>query len=405
MYLRACILALGWILLISAGCAPARSGRSDSPSPGRETGESPAASARESGALIASPSSDPADWPVAPPKERRLGGYVVTLADVAPNRFVMTVAGHQLAIPFRRSHPLDQSHEQITRLIVAIPAVEKAIMGQFDRWVMRGEQEGVDDHTAVIGLQFLNPADYVNAGLTDDNRLLYWDTQDWTQGDLSASFPAAPRPARISSFSVADSAIARALDAFPNVRTVIVTGNSAGGNWTQRYAAGNPWPEWRPDIRWGFVTSNMGMFFYLTHERAINEARDEFVMMDVCPPGLRYPFGTDSLNAYMSQTPVNRMRTHYGERNIVHAIGTADTVVSWYYEYCNYRMQGDQRYERHQIWRRYLAHLYGEDIFARQQVYEMPGLTHDVEPWGREILRRLLYHWEPGAEPLPESAE
>jgi hypothetical protein len=322
-------------------------------------------------------------------------GAVGKTVNVVPsNRYTVTSPdGVEASIPMVASR-VERGSPNIERAILLIPAVGRQIQGFHSKIQRLSREEGMDDKTLVIGLQFLYPGDLEEHEITDN--VLYWDEYAWSMGDVADEVDGMPRPFRISSFSMVDSLVEEMIEEFPNLNTILVTGNSAGSKFTQRYAIGTRMPEAHPDVHFGFISSNGGTFMYMTPERPQTGKLDEWFTpnADECERYNEYPLGLENLNEYQAVKGVENIREVYANRNYVYLIGSLDTRPD--YSFCAYTVQGQHRLDRNKAYWNYLQYYYGESITEHQHFHIIEGATHIGPTYETAIGRHYLFEWVPG---------
>jgi hypothetical protein len=142
----------------------------------------------------------------------------------------------------------------------------------------------------------------------------WWTQAGWVRGDKSVTAP------RISSYTVVDEIIEKLTLSgnFPALGEIVVVGHSAGGQFTQRYAAGSLTNG--PNQR--YVVANPSSYMYLDQDRLVG---DEWkVPATLCPYNV-YKFGPVSRNAYMLQVGSRGdLRDQYIQREVIYLIGSEE---------------------------------------------------------------------------------
>jgi len=129
----------------------------------------------------------------------------------------------------------------------------------------------------VVAPHFLEEPELVALG--DPPGVSFWG-EGWQQGNRSRSTDAHPRPVTVSSFTVVDRMLRRLANrsAFPNLERVVVAGHSAGGQFTNRFAAGS---RVAPELQEAgidvvhFVIANPSSYLYLSSERPVPVAEKQ----------------------------------------------------------------------------------------------------------------------------------
>jgi hypothetical protein len=183
----------------------------------------------------------------------------------------------------------------------------------------------------------------------------------------------------VSSYEVIDRLVARLRGGtFPNLRWVVITGHSAGGQFVQRYAAFT-------DIDLGtgpntalvkFVPSNPSSYLYLNGYRYNESLRDW-----VIPHGKKnkdydeFKYGLQDLDDYAENRGADWARTHLPKRRIELLAGTADVVADDSFDDSREAMlQGHTRYQRAQLFSVYMDTFFSPNRFG---ITPVPGVGHD----------------------------
>ncbi|PBK98975.1 hypothetical protein ARMGADRAFT_984277 [Armillaria gallica] len=168
---------------------------------------------------------------------------------------------------------------------------------------------------SIIGPCFFTEADSKSGAVTDDT--LLWRMTTWIDGKADVS----PGYLKVSSFDVLDALVSYYMDTttFPNLKTVVVGGHSAGGQMAQRYAMLRKSTE--DDDRLHFWVANPGSLCWLTEDRPRPD--------NSCSNTDQYKYGLGGeFPAYAtsetSRLGRNGLVSRYNGRNMHYAWGTAD---------------------------------------------------------------------------------
>ena len=76
---------------------------------------------------------------------------------------------------------------------------------------------------------------------------------------------------RIGSYEAVDGVLGQLgnVNHFPNLTKVVVTGHSAGGQYTHRFAAGSRAEDLLPHLQFRYIVANPSTFLYLGPERRV----------------------------------------------------------------------------------------------------------------------------------------
>jgi hypothetical protein len=265
------------------------------------------------------------------------------------------------------SRSLDTRHRGIGRLLVVVHGA----LRDSDRYLAVGEAAAgtMGLSTLIVAPQFLADVDLeADAGAPDD--ALYWGVEGWKGGE------AALGPAPISSFTAMDSLLrqltapGRLSDA--KTSAVVIVGNSAGGQYVNRYAAVGRAPDELAEhgIAVRFIIANPSTYLYFDRDRPVAVADAERVN--------RWRYGFDAAPAYVDGSPRQSLE-RYLARDVTIVLGgeDRDTAALLLEVSAPAMAQGANRFERgvryHEHVRR-LADVAG--LPARHRLIRLAGVGH-----------------------------
>jgi uncharacterized alpha/beta hydrolase family protein len=267
------------------------------------------------------------------------------------------------------SHDLSKTNSQIEKVIITIHGSERNSHTYYNSVEAMAKREGVAEKTIIISPHFKEAQDT----LVPDE--LYFSPEGWLSGDQALNQHA------ISSFEVLDHLISKLGDVkvFPNLKNIVITGHSAGGQLTQRYAAGSAIEKKFPTIHFRYIVANPGSYLYLTANRPV-KASGRCNFND-------YKYGLDRLNPYMQKNAAN-IRNQYASKEVVYFLGEQDIISGNIDQSCPAQYQGKNRLERGQL---YKAQLEKEFPAAKHYLYSVPGVGHTqfgmyTSPVGQKVL-------------------
>jgi len=244
--------------------------------------------------------------------------------------------------------------------------------------------------TLIITPQFLTATDVDAHGLSADT--LRWGADAWPLG-----WPARA-PAPVSSFAVVDNIVQRLADRtlFPNLREIVLSGHSAGGQFVQRYAALGKGPVLLAStgIHLRYVVANPASYLYFDTSRPTPEGAARALARgpDNCAAFDRWPYGLDgNLPPYIAR-PISAaaIERHYTGQDIIYLLGTADNDpgADGLARSCAAERQGPSRYARGQD---FLALLRQRHPETKQRIVSVPGVGHHspamyASPCGRAAV-------------------
>jgi hypothetical protein len=239
--------------------------------------------------------------------------------------------------------------------------------------------------TLIVAPQFLADVD-LRDNPAPQPGTLYWDAEGWKGGERALG------AADLSSFTVMDHLLARltAPERWPGGRTppVVIFGNSAGGQYVNRYAAVGRGPERLAErgIAVRFVISNPSTYLYFTPDRPGGAAGDAGVN--------RWRYGFDGAPAYVEGDARENLR-RYLARDVTIVLGREDSDdAALLLETGAAAMaQGANRYERGVRYHAYVSELARQEgLEARHKLIELQGVGHAAaDVMAAEPVRDLLF--------------
>ncbi len=229
--------------------------------------------------------------------------------------------------------------------------------------------------TLVVAPQLLAKVDLEAHGLLGAG-LAYWSQDGWKQGGRSESHPAA------SSFAAIDRILEHLADRarYPDLRSVVVAGHSAGGQIGHRYAVlGTADGKLAArGIALTHVVANPSAYLYLTPERPTGGGHFAVPDLAACPDYDVYKYGLAKLPAYFGADTA-ALTARYATRRVAFLLGEADNDPDHPQldRTCFAMAQGPNRYDRGLAFHAYERFLFGEGIVERHTLTTVPGVGHD----------------------------
>lgn len=294
--------------------------------------------------------------------------------------------GAEGVLPCHASRPFDAPATGIERLLVVVHGA----LRDSHRYFAHARAAAGDDGpaTLIVAPQFLASVDH-----RPRDNTLYWDVEGWKGGQ------AALGPAPISSFAAMDSLLQQLTepgmlpDARPDVKpdakklSVVIVGNSAGGQYVNRYAAVGRAPDELAErgIRVRFIVANPSTYLYFDRERPVTVPDD--------PSINRWRYGFEDAPAYVNQSPRESL-ARYLARDVTIVLGAEDRDdAALLLEVSAAAMaQGANRLQRGIYYDQHVRRLAQDaGLAARHRVVELAGVGHAANdvlsaPQTREIM-------------------
>jgi hypothetical protein len=249
----------------------------------------------------------------------------------------------------------------VTHALVVVHGDGRDPIATFTGMMAAADSSGVTAHTLVLAPWFKSSQDEPGAGEAS------WSSEGWKSGDGAVS------PSGLSSFAVMDDLVATLADRtrFPRLSWVTVTGHSAGGQFTDRYATFGLGPNSLPGVLVTYVIANPSSFVYFDAARpdAARPDADATSSMTAdassCPAYDNYKYGLRGRRGYVAQLTPQQALTQFVSRRVTILSGAADTTQNGDMDAsCAAMMEGPNRASR------------AANFFTRiHSVY--PGAPHD----------------------------
>ena len=259
--------------------------------------------------------------------------FICNFAKAIPSESTLNVNGGVFS--YFGSHDLEGTNTEIQDALIIIHGSDRNADTYYTTGELIAGKLNRSNNILIIAPHFK---------LASDTLLPYeltFTDEGWLRGDESIQLP-------VSSFDVMDKFVSLLLDRthFPNLKTITITGHSAGGQLTQRYAIGNSFRFGRVQIR--YVVANPGSYAYLTPKRPVKGSPGMFEIPDssTCSNFNDFKYGLNHLNSYMAHTHYRKMVRRYLNRDVTYLLGEKDLDTTELDNDCPAQMQGSTRFER-----------------------------------------------------------
>lgn len=227
----------------------------------------------------------------------------------------------------------------------------------------------------------------------------YWGS-GWRAGADSQTEPP------VSNFDLLDAMVLYVADNFPNVKSVVHAGHSAGGQVVSRYSVGTTAYDelLESGIYARYIISNPSSFLYLDTRRPDFESGEGFIDYsgevpvvndEECERYNNYGYGFDGdVVEYMTRRPVDVMVEEFKERDVFMLQGMEDNDPEGgaLDRSCPAMMQGKHRLERGEWYYKYMGELFGPEGYEKKFLYTVPGVGHDNSAmFGSEEGKTIIF--------------
>lgn len=277
----------------------------------------------------------------------------------------------------------------VTQAVVVIHGTGGNAAGYFASMMNAATRAGVVGTTMVVAPWFKTSKNKPARGEA------VWTNDAWKDGG------GATRPAGLSSFTVLDQVLSTLSDRtrFPALRAITVAGHSAGGQFTQRYAAFGLAPGRLAGVAVNFVVANPSSFVYFGPARPTASGGFAVPAANSCPGYDDYKYGMGHRSGYVAAlTPAQAEQT-YVSRRVTLLSGGADLEDNGDEDTsCQARAQGPNRNARAAD---YFAYTRAIAPTAPHDRIVVPGVGHDGDAmFASPLAWPALFHVTPTA-PAP----
>jgi pimeloyl-ACP methyl ester carboxylesterase len=244
------------------------------------------------------------------------------------------------ALPVYRNFPL-AGNDAVTSAIVVIHGTGRNAGGYFTRMLQAANLAGASNTTLVAAPWFTTSDD---GGGGKRKRTVRWSSDGWKIGDGSE------KPDGISSFTALDELLLQLGDRskFPHITRITVAGHSAGGQFTQRYAATGKAPSRLAGIAINFVVANPSSYLYPVPERPdASGTRFARPGADSCENFNEYKYGLENPPPYLQGMTAQQVAHNLATRRVTYLLGASDTEQDDELDTdCAAELQGPNRFQR-----------------------------------------------------------
>jgi pimeloyl-ACP methyl ester carboxylesterase len=294
--------------------------------------------------------------------------------------------GPNMLLPLYRTHPIRQKDTTVSRAIIVVHGAGRNPEDYFRRMIEATFMAARGPGTLIIAPHFQTEND--GPGPSE----LAWTSGGWKRGDLSVV--RSGMPDRLSSYEAVDRIIQFLADSirFPKLESVVVTGHSAGGQYTHRFAATSPAEVQIHHLRLRYIVANPSTYLFIGPQRPTPDGTG-FAIPDPgsCPTYNYWHYGFEDRNTYALRLTEEEIRNRLLSRDVVYLLGTQDTGDAYLDMSCGAMLQGRHRYARGLNLFAFLETFYPEHGHL---LYEVAGVAHSSSGmYKSEIGLQMLFDW------------
>ena len=288
-----------------------------------------------------------------------------------------------------RTYPLEGTNEKITRAFILIHGAGRDAHNYFRTAVAAAFLGGALEDTIVISPRFASSDGRGCSDKLDKDEVSWRCTGDsWRSGGLATSDD------RLTSFDFIDEILGKLSRkaAFPNLKAIVVSGHSAGGQYVTRYQMANQVHD-KIGIPITYVVSNPSSYAYLDADRpgagayATTAAAPGYI--PAAPAGAfrpfgderncttfnQWPYGLQNRKSYAARISEDQLKKQLAARPAIYLMGELDILpLGGFDGSCPAMAQGPTRLARGQAYAKYVDEKFG----ARHTVTMVPLCGHNA---------------------------
>jgi pimeloyl-ACP methyl ester carboxylesterase len=294
-----------------------------------------------------------------------------TTATEACTEWVVLGGGPSRSLVYR-TLPLGEKNDAVTRALVVVHGQGRDADNYFRTALAAAFLAGRLDDTIVISPRFASNDGNCRDALAQDEVNWACARQSWRSGAFAVN------NAKLTSYDLVDELLRRLArkDVFRNLRSIVVTGHSAGGQYVSRYAMANTLHEGL-GVPVTYVVSNPSSYGYPDANRP-KESLVEFGAFEEgrnCTTFDNWPYGMKDRVGYSAKLSDEQLRTQLVSRPVVYLLGELDTTpLAGFDGSCPAMAQGPNRFERGKAFAKYVNEKHG----ARHQLTPIPLCGHNA---------------------------
>ena len=223
-----------------------------------------------------------------------------------------------------RTYPMDAKNESVTRALIMIHGAGRDAHIYFRTAIAAAFLAGTLQDTIVISPRFAsNDVRSCRDSLAGDEVNWRCSGDSWRSGGVAVSSD------RLTSYDLTDEILRKLArkEMFPNLKTVVIAGHSAGGQYVTRYEMSNQLHE-ALGIPITYVVANPSSYAYLDPERPIGDGSDfrPFVEGRNCTTYDRWPYGLQNRTGYAATRTDDELKKQLASRPVTYLLGEIDIL-------------------------------------------------------------------------------
>lgn len=259
-----------------------------------------------------------------------------------------------------RTYAFDQRNERITRALIMVHGAGRDADNYFRTALASAFLAHALEDTLVVAPRFASREPGCQDTLAADEISWPCNGDSWRSGGM------ADKEGKITSYDFADEILKKVANkaSFPNLKTVVFSGHSAGGQFANRYQMANQLHE-TLGVPITYVVANPSSYAYLDATRpaigagGVMEFRP-FGDARNCTTYDKWPYGVQGRTGYTARLTDDQLKRQLAARPATYLVGELDTLpLAGFDSSCPAMAQGANRNLRGQAWGKYVNEKFG----------------------------------------------
>jgi pimeloyl-ACP methyl ester carboxylesterase len=272
-----------------------------------------------------------------------------------------------------RTYPLDKKNSKVTRALIVVHGAGRDADNYFRTALAATFLAGAFEDTIVISPRFAS-----NNGRGCNDKLAEKEINWSCSGDSWRSGGVATGNDKLTSYDLMDEILRKLArkDDFPNLKVIVVSGHSAGGQYVTRYEMANRVHD-TLGILINYVVSNPSSYAYVDPERPAGNNSELRAFGDArnCTTYDNWPYGLKNRSGYTANIPDDQLKKQLAARGVTYLLGELDILpLGGFDSSCPAMAQGPTRLARGQAFANYVNQKYK----AQHKVLVIPLCGHNA---------------------------
>ncbi|MBI3492303.1 MAG: alpha/beta fold hydrolase [Acidobacteria bacterium] len=277
-----------------------------------------------------------------------------------------------------RTFALNQRNDRMTRALIMVHGAGRDADNYFRTAVAAAFLADALEDTVVISPRFASSDRGCQDALAANEVSWPCNGDSWRSGGAA---DITYRDGKLTSYDFADEILKKAANktVFPNLKAVVVSGHSAGGQFANRYEMANRVHD-TLGVPITYVVANPSSYAYLDATRPASGANGatEFRRFGDgrnCTTYDRWPYGLQGRSGYTSRLSDDQLKKQLAARPATYLVGELDTLpLAGFDSSCPAMAQGANRNLRGQAWGKYVNEKFG----ANHKTMVIPLCGHNA---------------------------